>query len=289
MRFTEDIVTGMGGDPVLSRSCAVELVREWERHENFFLYDDTLPALAELRRHGLRIGLVSNGQRDLDEFARHHALDVDVCVGSLRHGHVKPHRSIFEAALAALDADPADAAMPETATPTTSRVPGRSGCARFSSTARGSTPTSRTGSTRCWRFRPLWASALPRCRTSSSAASEVPGGSHGARPTARRHSSVCAPSGTSEGLGPRAEVGACFLERRDRADADLLAVEQRKPLLELPRGDHRGELGPQRLLALCVLWAASSGRPRSSHSREKNTGSSAPTVSRRPSAVGYTA
>ena len=111
MRFTEDIVRGMGGDPVLSRSCAVDLVREWERHENFFLYDDALPALAELRRHGLRIGLVSNGQRDLDEFARHHSLDVDVCVGSLRHGHVKPHRSIFEAALTALEAGPEDAAM----------------------------------------------------------------------------------------------------------------------------------------------------------------------------------
>ena len=51
------------------------------------------------RKHGLRIGLVSNGQRDLDEFARHHGLDVDVCIGSLRHGRVKPHRSIFEAAL----------------------------------------------------------------------------------------------------------------------------------------------------------------------------------------------
>ncbi len=111
VRFTEDIVVGMGGDPVLSRSCAVELVREWERHENFFLYDDALPALAELRRHRLRIGLVSNGQRDLEEFARHHSLDVDVCVGSLRHGRVKPHRSIFEAALTALEAEPTDAAM----------------------------------------------------------------------------------------------------------------------------------------------------------------------------------
>jgi FMN phosphatase YigB (HAD superfamily) len=54
---------------------------------------------------------VSNGQRDLEQFARHHSLDVDVCVGSLRHGHVKPHRSIFEAALTALEASPGDAAM----------------------------------------------------------------------------------------------------------------------------------------------------------------------------------
>jgi putative hydrolase of the HAD superfamily len=111
IRFTEDIVQGMGGDPVLSRACAVDLVREWERHENFFLYDDALPALEALRTHGLRIGLVSNGQRDLDEFARHHGLDVDVCIGSMRHGHVKPHRSIFEAALVALDAAPSEAAM----------------------------------------------------------------------------------------------------------------------------------------------------------------------------------
>jgi HAD superfamily hydrolase (TIGR01662 family) len=111
IRFTEDIVRGMGGVGDGARRCAVDVVREWERHENFFLYDDALPALEELRRHGLRIGLVSNGQRDLDEFARHHGLDVDACVGSLRHGHVKPHRSIFDAALEALAAEPQDAAM----------------------------------------------------------------------------------------------------------------------------------------------------------------------------------
>jgi putative hydrolase of the HAD superfamily len=111
IRFTEAIVVGMGGDPVLARSCAVDLVRQWERHENFFLYEDALPALALLREHGLRVGLVSNGQRDLEEFARHHRLDVDACVGSRAHGKVKPHRSIFEAALAALDAAAPEAAM----------------------------------------------------------------------------------------------------------------------------------------------------------------------------------
>jgi HAD superfamily hydrolase (TIGR01549 family) len=109
--FTEEIVRGMGGDAESSRSCAVDLVREWERHENFFLYEDALPALEALRSHGLLIGLVSNGQRDLDEFARHHSLDVDVCVGSMRHGRVKPHRSIFEAALEAVRAAPDEAAM----------------------------------------------------------------------------------------------------------------------------------------------------------------------------------
>jgi HAD superfamily hydrolase (TIGR01549 family) len=109
--FTEEIVAGMGGGGPGARECAVDVVREWERHENFFLYEDTLPTLAALRGAGLRIGLVSNGQRDLDEFARHHGLDVDVCVGSASHGRVKPHRSIFDAALAALDARPDEAAM----------------------------------------------------------------------------------------------------------------------------------------------------------------------------------
>lgn len=109
--FTEDIVCGMGGAGDAARACAIEIVREWGRHENFFLYDDALPAIAALRANGLRIGLISNGQRDLEEFADHHGLDVDVCVGSKDHGFVKPHRSIFEAALAALDVAPQDAAM----------------------------------------------------------------------------------------------------------------------------------------------------------------------------------
>ena len=109
--FTERIIIGMGGDPARSRVCAVEMVREWERHENFTLYEDALPVLEVLRRHGLSIGLISNGQRDLVEFAAHHALDVDVAVGSKRHGRIKPHPSIFEAALEALSVGPAETAM----------------------------------------------------------------------------------------------------------------------------------------------------------------------------------
>jgi putative hydrolase of the HAD superfamily len=102
--FTEQIVLGMGGDPGGARACATDMVREWERHENFSLYEDALPVLDELRRHRLRIGLVSNGQRDLEEFTQHHRLGVDAVVGSKAHGRVKPHASIFVAALAALDA-----------------------------------------------------------------------------------------------------------------------------------------------------------------------------------------
>jgi HAD superfamily hydrolase (TIGR01549 family) len=109
--FTEQIVLRMGGDPGGARACATDMVREWERHENFSLYEDALPVLDELKRHGLRIGLISNGQRDLDEFTVHHRLEVDAIVGSKAHGRVKPHASIFVAALRALDAQPEEVAM----------------------------------------------------------------------------------------------------------------------------------------------------------------------------------
>jgi putative hydrolase of the HAD superfamily len=109
--FTEHIVVGMGGDPAGARGCAVDMVREWERHDNFSLYEDALPVLDELRRHELKIGLISNGQRDLDEFATHHALEVDAIVGSKAHGRTKPHPSIFMAALDALGTTAEHAAM----------------------------------------------------------------------------------------------------------------------------------------------------------------------------------
>ena len=48
----------------------------------------------------LKIGLVTNGQRDLEEFVAHHGLEVDAMVGSRLHGNIKPHPSIFESALA---------------------------------------------------------------------------------------------------------------------------------------------------------------------------------------------
>jgi HAD superfamily hydrolase (TIGR01549 family) len=109
--FTERIVRGMGGDAAGSRECATEMVREWERHENFSLYEDALPVLEVLRRRELRIGLISNGQRDLEEFAQHHGLLVDAIVGSKDHGRIKPDPSIFIAALTALGVSAEETAM----------------------------------------------------------------------------------------------------------------------------------------------------------------------------------
>jgi putative hydrolase of the HAD superfamily len=109
--FTEQIIRGMGGNTNRAYECAVEMTRAWEHAQNFDLFDDVLPTLAELRRHDLRLGLVSNTGRDLDEFVRHHGLDVDAAVSSGVHGKTKPHPTIFQAALARLAVEPSEAVM----------------------------------------------------------------------------------------------------------------------------------------------------------------------------------
>jgi putative hydrolase of the HAD superfamily len=109
--FTERIIRGMGGDSERAYEAAVEMTRAWENAANFELYEDTLPVLAALREHGLRIGLVSNTGRDLDAFVSHHALNVDAAVSSGTHGKTKPHPAIFLAALHALDVGAEEAAM----------------------------------------------------------------------------------------------------------------------------------------------------------------------------------
>jgi HAD superfamily hydrolase (TIGR01662 family) len=109
--FTEQIIRGMGGNTGRAYECAVEMTRAWEHAYNFQIFDDVLPVLAELRAHGLKVGLVSNTGRNLDEFVAHHGLDVDAVVSSGAHGKTKPHPTIFQAALARVGAEPADAVM----------------------------------------------------------------------------------------------------------------------------------------------------------------------------------
>lgn len=111
IEFTEQIVRGMGGDGEGARAVAEELVRFWEQHERFTLYEDALPALAVLREHGVKIGLVSNGSRDLEQFVAHHRLDADCAIGSRAFGRTKPHPEIFRHVLSLLDVLPEDAAM----------------------------------------------------------------------------------------------------------------------------------------------------------------------------------
>ncbi len=109
--FTELIVRGMGGDGPAARELAVEMTRLWERSDNFDLYDDVLPVIDQLRRHGLKLGLVSNGGREIGDFVAHHKLAVDCALASRAHGWIKPHESIFRAALELLDVAAEETAM----------------------------------------------------------------------------------------------------------------------------------------------------------------------------------
>jgi HAD superfamily hydrolase (TIGR01549 family) len=111
VRFTEDIVRGMGGAGPHVRAIAEAITDGWLHSENFELYDDALPVLAELRERSLKIGLVSNTSRDLDAFVRHFALDVDAWISSGVHGKVKPSPTIFKACLELLEIRAEEAAM----------------------------------------------------------------------------------------------------------------------------------------------------------------------------------
>jgi HAD superfamily hydrolase (TIGR01549 family) len=109
--FTEEIFVGMGGPPELASDCATEIERGWAESANFELFEDVLPTLDDLRAHSLRVGLVSNGIRDLTQFVAHHRLEVDAIVDSRSHGRVKPHPTIFQAALDRLSVAPREAVM----------------------------------------------------------------------------------------------------------------------------------------------------------------------------------
>jgi HAD superfamily hydrolase (TIGR01662 family) len=111
LRFTEDIVRGMGGEGGACRTVAHAITDRWLSSENFELYEDVLPVLYELREHGLKIGLVSNTSRDLDAFVAHFKLPVDAWIASGKHGKVKPDPTIFRAVLEALEVEPAAAVM----------------------------------------------------------------------------------------------------------------------------------------------------------------------------------
>ena len=108
--FTERIIVGMGGRGDTYRA-AVEMEQRWAHSAHFELFDDALPALEFAREIGLKIGLLSNSSRNLDEFVAHHGLAVDAVLTSFSHGKTKPHESIFLAVLELLEVAPAEAVM----------------------------------------------------------------------------------------------------------------------------------------------------------------------------------
>jgi len=99
--YTRRIIEEMGGTGPRLDECAAEVYREWAACQHFNLYDDVAPVLRELAARGLKIGLISNSHRCLASFQEHFELRglITAAVSSSEHGFMKPHPSIFEAAL----------------------------------------------------------------------------------------------------------------------------------------------------------------------------------------------
>ena len=112
VRYTSRIIEGMGGTgPGVDRA-ARDIYSQWAACHHFELYEDVPEVLRAIRDAGLRIGLISNTQRCLTTFAEHFELGLfDVAVSSSDHGYMKPHPSIFEAALRRIDSAPSEAVM----------------------------------------------------------------------------------------------------------------------------------------------------------------------------------
>lgn len=79
-------------------------------------FEDALPSLDYLTRCQIRLGLVTNSlhpmsmrQRELDAFGLSTYLKPEVCFSAADVGYLKPHPTIFQTALAALDVKPHEA------------------------------------------------------------------------------------------------------------------------------------------------------------------------------------
>ena len=113
VRYTRRIIEAMGGSGDQLGPCAREIYAEWAACQHFYLYDDVTAALRDLSARRLKIGLISNTHRCLVSFQQHFALDglISAAVSSSEHGYLKPHPSIFEAALSQAGVTAAESVM----------------------------------------------------------------------------------------------------------------------------------------------------------------------------------
>ena len=111
--YTRHIIEQMGGQGPDLDACAREIYREWAACRHFELYDEVPAVLGELAAAGIRIGLISNTHRCLASFQSHFELQglIAATVSSSEHGFMKPHPSIFSAALQLLHVPAAEAVM----------------------------------------------------------------------------------------------------------------------------------------------------------------------------------
>jgi HAD superfamily hydrolase (TIGR01662 family) len=113
IEYTRRIIEEMGGRGPGIDAAAKDIYDQWAACHHFSLYDDVIDVLRQLHGAGLKIGLISNTQRCLIAFQRHFDLEglFAVTISSSDHGYMKPHPSIFEAALREARTEPRDAVM----------------------------------------------------------------------------------------------------------------------------------------------------------------------------------
>jgi HAD superfamily hydrolase (TIGR01662 family) len=113
VEYTRRIIESMGGNGSGVDACAREIYAEWASNHHFELYDDVPAALEALAAADIRVGVISNSHRPLEAFLSHFDLEhvVSATVSSATHGLMKPHPSIFQAALQLLAVEPADSVM----------------------------------------------------------------------------------------------------------------------------------------------------------------------------------
>jgi len=113
IRYARHVLELMGGAGPGLDPCALEIYEEWAACQHFSLYDDVQATLEQLHAEGIRIGLISNTHRCLASFQSHFELEpyISAALSSSDHGYMKPHPSIFEAALKLLDARSTESVM----------------------------------------------------------------------------------------------------------------------------------------------------------------------------------
>ena len=111
--YTNLIIRGMGGTGAGVDRASKDIYDEWSACQHFELYDDVPEALRAIRATGIKIGLISNTQRCLTSFQSHFELEglFDVAISSADHGFMKPHPSIFQAALGKAGTGSAESVM----------------------------------------------------------------------------------------------------------------------------------------------------------------------------------
>ena len=113
VHYTATIIEHMGGRGANVIRVAQRIYAQWAGNHHFEIYDDVEPVLTQLAGSGYLLGAISNSHRSLDAFTAHFRLDrlISTTISSAAHGYMKPHLSIFEAALGRAGVTAAESVM----------------------------------------------------------------------------------------------------------------------------------------------------------------------------------